>query len=175
MKFYLILCSLLAAGLSFASNDNTSEKQNKEDAKSHSSVVIKDYGAEPTVLDIEAYTSENKNFRSALWTGKHLQVTLMSIPVGGEVGLEKHPDIDQFLRIEEGSGMVMMGDSKDALTFNETAKEDYAIFVPAGKWHNIVNTGNKPLKLYSIYSPAEHPHGTVHKTYEEAMAAEHEH
>ena len=138
-------------------------------------VTLKDYGSNPTVLDIDAYTMSNDNFRTALWTGTKLQVTLMSIPVGGDVGLEQHPDIDQFLRIEDGTAQVLMGDTKESLTFIKTAEKDFAIFVPAGKWHNLINTGNKPLKLYSIYSPVEHPHGTVHKTQKEAEEAEHQH
>ena len=94
---------------------------------------------------------------------------------GGDVGLEQHHDIDQFLRVEEGTARVMMGDSEDNLDFVREVSDDYAILVPAGKWHNIVNTGDKPLKIYSIYAPAEHPHGTVHKTRQEAMEAEHHH
>ncbi len=138
-------------------------------------VLLKDYGAEPTVLDIESYTDANDNFRTALWTGGKIQVTLMSIPVGGDVGLERHPDTDQFLRIEDGKAKVMMGDSEDALDFTEMAGKDFAVFVPAGKWHNLVNIGDKPLKLYSIYSPVEHPHGTVHKTQKDSEEAEHHH
>ena len=138
-------------------------------------VSLKDYGAEPTVLNIETYTLSNENFRTALWTGGNLQVTLMSIPAGGDVGLEQHHDIDQFLRVEEGTGQVMMGDSEDNLDFVREVSADFAIMVPAGKWHNIVNKGDKPLKIYSIYAPAEHPHGTVHKTQQEAMEAEHHH
>lgn len=69
----------------------------------------------------------------------------------------------------------MMGDSADKLDFVKEVKDDYAIFVPAGKWHNIVNKGDKPLKIYSIYAPAEHPHGTIHKTQQESMEAEHDH
>jgi len=138
-------------------------------------VVFKDYGAEPTVLDIDAYTTTNENFRTALWTGTHFQITLMSIAVGGEVGLEQHTTTDQFLRIEEGYAKVVMGDSQESLTFTQMAEKDYAIIVPAGKWHNIINTGDTPLKLYSIYSPVQHPFGTVHKTFEEAEEAEHDH
>lgn len=138
-------------------------------------VVLQDYGAEPTVLNIESYTLGNEDFRTVLWTGNNLQVTLMTIPVGGDVGLEQHMGIDQFLRIEEGMAQVLMGDSQDKLDFVRDVEDDYAIFVPAGKWHNIVNKGDKPLKLYSIYAPAEHPHGTVHKTQQEAMEAEHAH
>jgi len=138
-------------------------------------VTLEDHGADPTVLDIDAYTMANDNFRTALWTGTYLQVTLMAIPVGGEIGLEQHLDVDQFLRIEDGEAKVMMGDSEDALTFVETAETDFAIIVPAGKWHNLINTGDRPLKLYSIYAPPEHPYGTVHKTFEESEEAEHHH
>ena len=143
--------------------------------KESSDVTLKDYGAEPAVLNIEDYTLSNSNFRTALWTGEKLQVTVMSIPAGCDVGLEAHPDTDQFLRIEEGTAQVMMGDSEESLTFVQTVKKDFAILVPAGKWHNIINTGKKPLKLYSIYSLVEHPHGTVHKTQEESEEAEHQH
>ena len=80
-------------------------------------IVFKDYGAEPTVLDIESYTLANENFRTVLWTGGNLQVTVMAIPVGGDVGLELHNGIDQFLRVEEGTAQVMMGDSADKLDF----------------------------------------------------------
>jgi mannose-6-phosphate isomerase-like protein (cupin superfamily) len=144
-------------------NQNTQNSPVKEDVN----VVLKDYGAEPTVLDIDAYTLSNDNFRVALWTGTQLQVTLMSVPVGGEIGLEAHPDSDQFFRIEEGQAKVLIGDTEESLTFVTDASEDFAIFVPAGKWHNLINTGDKPLKIYSIYAPVEHPHGTVHKTIEE--------
>jgi len=152
-------------------------KQNpvKEEVKAKTDVVLKDYGAEPTVLNIDDYTTTNDNFRTALWTGTKLQVTLMSISVGGEIGLEQHLDTDQFLRIEDGEAKVMMGDTKESLSFVQTAEKDFVIIVPAGKWHNLINTGDKPLKLYSIYSPTEHPFGTVHKTFEEAEEAEHPH
>ena len=93
----------------------------------------------------------------------------------GDIGLELHPDIDQFLRIEQGEGRVLMGDAEDKLDFVQEVKADYSVFVPAGKWHNLVNTGNEPIKLYSIYAPVEHPHGTVHKTQAKAMEAEHAH
>lgn len=135
-------------------------------------VILKDYGPEPKVLDIEAYTLANENFRTALWTTDNLQLTLMSIPVGGEIGLELHNTTEQFLRIEEGKGRVMMGDTEDNLDFVKDVKEEDAVLVPKGKWHNIKNTGDKPLKIYSLYSPKEHPHGTIHK---EATDEVHEH
>lgn len=133
---------------------------------------LKDYGAKPFVTNIEEATEQNKNYRTALWTGQNLQLTLMSIEVGEDIGLEVHPDRDQFLRIEKGKGLVQMGTSKDKLDFEEKAEEDYAIFVPAGNWHNVTNTGDQPLKLYSIYAPVQHPFGTVHKTRADAIAAE---
>ncbi len=154
---------------------DTSEQSTTPKDTTKVEVVLRDYGTEPSVLDIDAYTMSNTNFRTALWTGEKLQVTLMSIPVGGEVGLELHPQTEQFLRIEDGTGKVLIGDSKDSLHFTQEVSADFAVFVPAGKWHNIINTGDKPLKLYSIYSPAEHPKGTVHQTPEESMEAEHHH
>ncbi|PAQ15725.1 hypothetical protein CD798_05150 [Bacillaceae bacterium SAOS 7] len=136
-------------------------------------IVLKDYGTKPFVVNIDEATKQNRTFRTALWTGNHLQVTVMSINVGEDIGLEVHPTVDQFLRIEEGQGIVRMGDTKDHLSFEERVYDDYAIMVPAGTWHNVINTGNKPLKLYTIYAPPEHPFGTVHKTKADAMAAEH--
>ncbi len=135
-------------------------------------VELKDYGPQPFVANIEEVTKHNQTFRTAVWTGEHLQVTVMSIPVGGDIGLEIHPDVDQFLSIEEGQGFAQMGEAKDRLTYQTKVYEGYAIMVPAGKWHNLTNTGNKPLKLYTIYAPPEHPAGTVHKTKADAMAQE---
>ncbi|WP_226665205.1 cupin domain-containing protein [Metabacillus litoralis] len=142
-----------------------------EDVRNH----LTDYGAKPFVIDIEKATKQNNTFRTALWTGKHLQLTLMDIKAGEEIGLEIHPNLDQFLRIEQGQGIVKMGDSKNRLDFQKKVFEDYAIIIPAGKWHNLINTGKQSLKLYSIYAPPQHPFGTVHETKEIAMAAEEEH
>jgi mannose-6-phosphate isomerase-like protein (cupin superfamily) len=125
---------------------------------------FKDCGAEPYVVNIEEATLKNNNFRTALWTGTKLQLTLMSIGVGEDIGLEMHPQTDQFLRIEEGQGIVKMGDLKEDLYFQEEVYDGFAFIIPAGKWHNLINTGYKPLKLYSIYAPPNHPHGTVNKT-----------
>ncbi|MFT9494359.1 cupin domain-containing protein [Anaerosolibacter sp.] len=136
---------------------------------------FKDYGPKPFVVNIEEVTKENNTFRTALWTGAHLQLTLMSINVGEDIGLEIHPNLDQFIRIEEGQGLVKMGDRKDKLDFEEKVYDDFAFIIPAGKWHNLINTGNKPLKLYSIYAPPQHPRGTVHETKADAEAAEQEH
>lgn len=134
---------------------------------------ITDYGPQPFVANINRMTKENTNFRTALWTGENLQVTLMSIPVGGEIGLEIHYDVDQFLRIEDGYALVKMGQNKNALNFRRKANSDFAIIIPAGCWHNVINIGRKPLKICSIYAPPHHPFGTVHKTKEDAEEAEH--
>jgi len=161
-SYFLLILVLL--GMSIMSCNQTPQSSN---STKHTNVVLSDYGDEPTVLNIEAYTMMNNNFRLVLWTGAKFQVTLMSIPVGCDIGLEQHPETDQFLRIEDGEAKVLMGDSEESLDFIRTAEKDFAIIVPAGKWHNIINTGDIPLKLYSIYAPIEHPFGTVHKTQEE--------
>jgi Mannose-6-phosphate isomerase len=133
---------------------------------------LKDYGPMPIVVNIEAATKINNTFRTALWTGKHLQLTLMSINVGDEIGLEIHPDTDQFIRVEQGEGLVKMGINQNDLSFQRRVTPSDAIIVPAGTWHNVLNVGNVPLKVYSIYAPPKHPWGTVHKTRADAMAAE---
>ncbi len=129
---------------------------------------VKDHGKEPYVLDIAAKTLKNDNFRSTLWTGEHLQLTVMSIPVGGDIGLEVHPKNDQFLRLEQGKGRVEMGPAEDNLTFTREVEDDWAILVPAGTWHNVTNIGDEPMKVYALYGPADHVPGTVHKTQEDA-------
>ncbi len=131
-----------------------------------------DYGPEPFVVNINEVTLLNDTFRTALWTGNHLQLTLMSIEPGEDIGKEIHPHLDQFLRVEKGEGIVKMGYREDRLDFQERVCDDYVILISAGTWHNLINTGRRPLKLYSIYAPPQHPRGTVHETKEEALAAE---
>ncbi len=135
-------------------------------------VTSQDYGPAPYVVNIDEATIKNDTFRTAIWTGKHLQVTLMSIAPGEDIGLEIHPHLDQFLRLEQGTGIVQMGDRQDQLTFQRKVAQDDAIMIPAGTWHNVINTGNTPIKLYSIYAPPQHPPGTVHQTKADAEAAE---
>ena len=136
---------------------------------------IIDNGPAPFVGNIEASTLGNNNYRTTLWTGNNLQVTLMSIEPGDDIGLEVHDSVDQFLRIEQGDAAVYMGPEKDKLEVGQVSDDD-AVIVPAGTWHNLVNNGNRSLKVYSIYAPVQHPHGTVHITKAEAdEAEEHEH
>lgn len=131
-------------------------------------INLRDYGPNPFVVNINEATKQNPNFRLALWTGTYLQLTLMSLNPREDIGLEVHYDVDQFLRIEEGQGLTLMGDSPNNLNFQRRVFDDDVILIPAGKWHNLINVGCTPLKLYSIYAPPEHPWGTVHPTKEDA-------
>ena len=127
------------------------------------------------VADVEQATLDNTNFRTVLFTGEHTQLTVMSLKPGEEIGWEAHDELDQFLRLEQGSGRVEFGTGEDAVDETHEVSDDWAIIVPAGIWHNVVNTGDEDLKLYSLYSPPEHPDGTIHVTKAEADAAEAEH
>lgn len=127
-----------------------------------------DHGKKPYVLDIEKETVGNDTFRTTLWTGDHLQLTVMSIKPGDDIGLEVHPDNDQFLRVEQGRGRCQMGPAEDDLPFDEEVSDDWAILVPAGTWHNVTNIGDEDLKVYALYGPPDHVPGTVHPTHEDA-------
>ena len=127
------------------------------------------------VGDIEQVTLDNATFRTVVFTGQHTQLTVMRIAPGEDIGREAHDDRDQFLRIEQGKARVELGRTEDAVDETHEASDDWAIVVPAGVWHNVVNTGSEDLKLYSLYSPPEHPDGTVHPTKAEAEEAERAH
>jgi mannose-6-phosphate isomerase-like protein (cupin superfamily) len=131
-----------------------------------------DQGPQPFVTNIETATLANDNYRTTLWTGSHLQMTVMSIEPGGDIGLEVHQDGDQFLRVEAGTARVEMGPAREDLTYEREVEAESVILVPAGWWHNVTNTGGEPLKVYALYGPPEHPHGTVHPTKADADAAE---
>ncbi|MBY5162080.1 cupin domain-containing protein [Salsipaludibacter albus] len=127
-----------------------------------------DHGREPYIVDIEQTTLDNATFRTTLWTGEHLQLTVMGIAPGDDIGLEVHPDNDQFLRLEQGRGRCQMGPSEDDLPFDEEVSDDWAILVPAGTWHNVTNIGDEPMKVYALYGPPDHVPGTVHQTHDDA-------
>jgi len=119
---------------------------------------------------IEKLTEKNKYFRQVLFTGKHLQLVVMSLPPKEEIGNEVHPDVDQFFRIEEGRAKFVLNNGGE----EHVVRSGDAVVVPAGTYHNVINASpTKPLKLYTVYTPPEHPDGTVHKTKAEAEAAEH--
>jgi mannose-6-phosphate isomerase-like protein (cupin superfamily) len=124
------------------------------------------------VGDIEAATLANGDFRRVLFTGHHVQLTVMRLGPGEDVGREVHPHLDQFIRVEEGRAMVELGGSESAVDESHDVAADWAVIVPAGTWHNVVNVGDGDLRLYSLYTPPEHPDGTVHRTRADADAAE---
>jgi mannose-6-phosphate isomerase-like protein (cupin superfamily) len=125
------------------------------------------------VGNVEAATIENTNFRTVLFTGANIQLTVMRLGPGEEIGVEMHDHLDQFLRIEQGSGRVTFGPSAEQVDEEHEVGDDWAIVVPGGVWHNVINTGPEELKLYSLYAPPEHPPATAPRTNAEADAAEH--
>ncbi len=113
--------------------------------------------------NIEQLTLENDNFRKVIFTGPNSQLVLMSLLPGEEIGSETHPQVDQFFRIEQGSGVLLFGEEQVSI------QKEYGVVIPAGTLHNIKNTGEESLKLYTIYSPANHIDGRIHRTKEEAL------
>ena len=173
-KSFIALALALLTALSivpataFAAEPAAENKQ----ACARSKPDFKDHGPEPFVEQLARLTKKNPNFRTAIWTGKELQLTVMSIPKGGEVGLEMHDDTDQFLYVVEGTGAVQMGAASDKLTYSQPVEKGSGIFVPVGTWHNITNSGDCDLKLFTVYAPPHHPHGTVQATKEIADSEE---
>jgi mannose-6-phosphate isomerase-like protein (cupin superfamily) len=125
------------------------------------------------VGDIEAITLGNSTFRTVLFTGTNLQLTVMSLEPGEEIGLEMHDHRDQFIRVEDGTATVTLGPRQDKIDETHQLVADWAVVVPGGTWHNVINTGETPLRLYSLYAPPEHADGVIHHTKAEADAAEH--
>jgi len=118
--------------------------------------------------NIEKLTLENECFRQVIFTGPNSQLVVMSLKPGEEIGAEVHPSIDQFFRIEKGEGKVVVGEGEE-----HPVADGEASVIPAGTKHNVINTSaGEDLKLYTIYTPPQHPDGTIHKTKEEALAAE---
>lgn len=118
------------------------------------------------VSNIVNDTLQNKNFRKVLYTGTYMQLVVMSLKPGEEIGVEVHPNVDQFFRIEEGLATVVINGEEQIIV------DDDVVIVPAGAEHNIINTGTEVVKLYTIYAPPNHPEGTIHATKSEADAAE---
>ncbi|MDD5899916.1 MAG: cupin domain-containing protein [Lachnospiraceae bacterium] len=131
-----------------------------------------DYGPNPYVANIEQMAVENSNFRTAIWTGCHMQMTVMYIPPCGEIGLEVHPVTDQFIRVEQGKAVAKLGKCEEYPDFCRSMRKGDAVFIPAGTWHNVLNEGRQPLWVSVIYAPSNHPRGTVHRTKKEAELEE---
>lgn len=113
-------------------------------------------------INIEEKTLSNDNFREVLFTGPHSQLVVMTLQPGEEIGLERHETHDQFIRVEQGEGYALLDGERHAL------EDGVAVVVPSGTEHNVVNSGSAPMRLYTLYAPAEHPDGTIHKTKAEA-------
>ena len=122
--------------------------------------------------DIETLTRENTNFRTVLYTAGNLQLTVMCLATGEEVGLEMHDHLDQFIRVESGSARVTLGPSETEIAIAHDIADDWAMIIPSGTWHNVINTGMDELRFYSLYAPPEHPDGAVHVTKADADAAD---
>ena len=133
---------------------------------------IEDIGPQPNSFDLEKATVENDVYRRVAWTGKYLQVTLMSIPVGESIGLEVHPETDQFLRLDAGKGRAVMGPAEDDLNWEQDVEDGWSVQVPAGMWHDVINTGAEPMRLYVVYAPTHHAVGKIHPTSAESEADE---
>lgn len=127
-----------------------------------------EYLPEPYIVNVSCMARQNMDFRITPWTGKYSQMTLMSIPVCSDIGLEKHKDTDQMIRIEQGFGLVRIGKCEKQLDFERKVCQGDVIFVPAGTWHNVINIGKCPLKISSVYAPPHHPVHTVHHTKEDS-------
>jgi len=120
------------------------------------------------VANIEEQTRANEYFRHVLYTAPHSQLVVMAIQPGEDIGMETHPEHDQFIRVEVGNGKSILNGEETVLT------DGSAVVIPAGTQHNIINTGSVVMKLYTVYTPPEHADGTIHKTKAEALAAHNE-
>lgn len=119
-------------------------------------------------VNIERKALENDDFRQVLYTAPHSQLVVMTLQAGEDIGQERHDDVDQFIRIEAGQGEAILDGERHALNVGS------AVIIPAGTTHNVINTSsNEPMRLYTVYSPPNHPDGTIHRTKQEAIAAEH--
>lgn len=130
------------------------------------STQIRDKGNEPIVFDIRREAFMTPDFRTAIWTGANLQLTVMTVPVGGEIGVEKHDGLDQLIGIISGAGEVTFGNRENYMAAPIPLDAHSVVLVPAGTYHNVKNVGKTPLKLYSVYAPKAHKFGTVEKTKE---------
>ena len=123
-----------------------------------------DHGPKPYVTNIGQTALQNSNFRTAVWTGCHLQMTVMCIPPCGEIGLEVHEDTDQLIRVEQGTAAVKIGKCVNQPDFQQNICKGDTVFIPAGTWHNVVNIGRNALEVSSVYAPPNHRRGTIHPT-----------
>lgn len=171
-----ILTMLLFTGC--AEDRTKNEAKDKDEAKKEAKVINDDFedkGGKPWAFDIEKATVQNKHYRHAVWTGEYMQMVLMSLDAGDVIELEVHEDHDQFIRVEKGKARIFMGETEDDLAFDKEVSDDWAVMIPAGYWHKIENSGDGELKIYTIYSPAEHPAGIIYESHDDVADYHHDH
>ena len=139
----------------------------------HSKPPSCDMGPAPAHFSLPAAAMENRAFRRTLWTGDRLQLTVMYLAPGEDIGTEMHPDVDQLLRVEEGRALLRYGPCRSAIRDEGYMRKGDVFLVPAGTYHNLINVGRSPLRLSSVYAPPNHPKGTVHQTKADAQKEEH--
>ena len=122
---------------------------------------INEHGPSPYIANVGQYAMANSFYRTVFWTGCHMQMTLMSIPICSDIGVEVHEDTDQIIRIEQGRAQLILGECEDQMNYQRELRIGDTVFVPAGIWHNVINVGRIQLKLSSIYAPPHHPAGLV--------------
>ena len=144
----------------------TSDRQKDGSKIGGALTEMRDRGNEPIVFDIRKEAFMTPDFRTALWTGGNLQLTVMTIPKGEEIGVEMHESLDQLIGVISGAGEVSFGNRENYLAPPIPLDAHSVVLVPAGTYHNVKNVGNTPLKLYSVYAPRAHKFGTVEKSKE---------
>lgn len=132
-------------------------------------VPVTDYGPDPFVVNIDRAAELNTKYRTTLWTGNDLQLLLTAIPVNSDRGVQMHPSADEYTRVESGEALIQMGSDKGSLTYQARMNGNYAVVIPAGTWHNFINIGDVPLKMFSIFSNPIVPYGTDEETMEIAI------
>lgn len=164
-----VLATALITGCGEREADESAESVEEE----HHDLDVQADG--PWAVNIEQLTLVNESYRSVIWTGNYLQLALMTLQPGENIDLELHNHHDQFIRIDQGEARVLMGKEKENMTFDQAVGDGWGLMIPAGYWHEVRNTGTTELKLYTIYGPAEHMPGTIHRTYAEAADDHHDH
>jgi mannose-6-phosphate isomerase-like protein (cupin superfamily) len=132
-----------------------------------------DHGNKPYVFNACELARQNRNYRTTIWTGVHMQLTLMCIPAGTDTGIEMHNNFDQLIRIESGMGKIEMGGSRSELSQKADLNACTTVIIPKGTYHRIISTGNQPLRLLSVYAPPAHKYGTVDRTKDDESKKEH--